>query len=48
MRDEVSVGTKMNARGIVRVSAGAGRKVIEVTERTSECEDEVRWWLRRN
>ena len=51
VRGEMSVGTKVNARTMVRVSARAGGRVVEVTERLGtvrECEDEVRWWLRQN
>ena len=51
LRDEMSVGTKVNARTMVGTSARAGGRVVEVAERVGtvrECEDEVRWWLRQN
>ena len=47
----MSVGTKVNARAMGRLSARAGGRVTEVTERLGtvrECEDEVRWRLRQN
>ena len=49
VRGEMSVGTKVNVRSMVRANARAGGRVAEVAERQRrmrECEDEVRWWLR--